>query len=124
MALQVETAKIDPDVAVVRVSGNMTFEATGALRPVIRALLDQGMKKLILDLSGVEEIDRVGGVALIRCFFEAREAEAGFCVAGSSPRVMALFKSTQVDTLIPFFPTTAAARKYLTDPPRAGVGSA
>lgn len=53
MALQLETAKISPDLTVVRVSGHMTFEGTDAVPSLIVTLLDRGVRKLILDLDGV-----------------------------------------------------------------------
>ena len=124
MALQMDTAKIDPDITVVRVSGSMTFEETDALLVFIRGLLDQGAKKLILDLSGVQQIDRVGGVSLVRCFFAARDAEAALCVACASQSVTQLFQTTHVNTLIPFFPTVAAACEHFSNPPRAGAKKA
>jgi anti-anti-sigma factor len=113
MTLQAETDKISPDIAVVRFSGKMTFEETGAFASPIRALLGQGAKKIILDLSGVERIDSVGGIALVRCFFAARDADAGLCVACASRSVKRLFQTAAVDTLIPFFSSTAAASQHL-----------
>jgi anti-anti-sigma factor len=125
MALQVETARIDPDIEVVRVSGKLVFDGADALLSSIRVVLDQSTtKKLILDLTGVDEIDSVGGSCLISCFFLAREAEARLCVAGASISVMRLFKTTQKDTLIPFFPTVAAACDYLSNTPGAGAETA
>jgi anti-sigma B factor antagonist len=116
MGLQVETARIEPDITVVRISGNLTFEATDAVPSLIVALLDRGVKKLILDLNKVDQIDSVGGVSLVRCFFAAREREAGVCVACPGPSVTQLFTTTQIDSLIPFFPTMALARKHLMVP--------
>jgi anti-anti-sigma factor len=119
MALQVTTAHIEPDIAVMRISGNMTFEETGSLASPIRALLDHGVKKLVLDLSGVEQIDSLGGVSVIRSYFEAREANAALCVAGCIPSVMRLFQATHADTSIPFFPTMALAHDHFTVAPKA-----
>lgn len=111
MSLLLENTGIDTDIKVVRVSGNMTFEETDAFASLIRVLLNQGAKRIILDLSAVEQIDSLGGVSIIRCFFAAREAAAELYVAGAGPRVTQLFKTTQVDTLIPFFPTMSAAQE-------------
>ena len=76
MGLQLETARIEPDITVVRISGNLTFEQTDAVPSLIAALLDRGVKKIILDLNDVQQIDSAGGVSLVRCFFVAREADA------------------------------------------------
>jgi len=120
MSLQVETARIDPGITVVVVSGNMTFQESDAVPSTVVALLERGVKRLILDLNDVTQIDGIGGVSLVRCFFAAREAQADVCVATASCCVTQLFKSTQVDTLIPFLPTMAAAREYFTVPKQKG----
>ena len=124
MALQLETDKITPDITVVRVSGSMTFEEADTVLSLIVALLDRGVKKLIMDLSGVAHIDRVGGISLVRCFFAAREAKVDLCMAGASPCVTRLFQPTHVDSLIPFFATIAAAREHFSNAPRAGAKTA
>ena len=117
MALQLETAGIEPGITVVRVSGRLTFEETGALPFLVRVLLDVGEKKLILDLSGVERIDSLGGTSLIRCFFAAKEAGADLCVSGAPSAAMELFKTGHVDALISFLPNIAAACEHLSAKP-------
>lgn len=124
MGLQADTRKIDPAVTVVQLSGNLTFEDTSILTSLIQVLLDRGEKKLVLELSGIKQIDSLGGASLIHCYFVAREAAAGLCVASASPTVEQLFKTTQVDTLIPFFPTVTAASEHFTGTPKAGEGTA
>jgi anti-anti-sigma factor len=114
MGLQVETARIDPGITVVLVSGNMTYEESDAVPSMVLALLKRGVKRLILDLNDVKRIDGIGGVSLVRCFFAAREAKADVCVACASCCVTQLFKSTPVDALIPFLPTMVAAREHFT----------
>jgi hypothetical protein len=72
----------------------------------------------------VQQIDNIGGVALVRCFFLAREAEAALCVASSSPAVMQLFTTTLVNGVIPFFPTIPAAYEHFSKNPSAGTEKA
>ena len=73
MDLQIDVSKIEGDITVVRVSGQMTFKEANALESSIHALLDQGEPKIIVDLIGVEQLDNVGGLSLVRSFFAARE---------------------------------------------------
>lgn len=124
MALQLKTAKIDLDITVVQVSGKMTFEASDAVPTLIAALLDSGTKKLILELSGVDQIDSIGAVALVRCFFAAREAEAAVCLAGAGQSITQLFTTTLVNGVIPFFPTIPAAYEHFSNKPRCGTETA
>ena len=95
-------------------SGNMTKgPEPNSLGSLVRDRVERGDKKSIFDLSGVEPIGSVGGLALIRCFFAAREANAGICLAGASHAVERLFRATHLDTLVvPFFSNTAAASEH------------
>lgn len=114
MSLRVEASKIEPDIVVVYLSGSMTMgPETDSLESLVRDRVERGDKKIIFELSGVERIDSVGGMVLIRCFFAARESDAALCLAGASHAVERLFRATHVDTLIPFFSTTAAASAHL-----------
>lgn len=124
MELQAHTRKIDPDVTVVHLAGKLTFVEADALNSLIRVLLDRGEKRLILELSRVREIDSLGGTTLIHCFFEARGLAGGLCVAGASPAVTRMFQRTEVDTLIPFFPTVTAACEHFGHLRKSGAETA
>ena len=54
-------------------------------------------------------VDSVGGVTLVRCYFAAREAGGDLRLACPSPHVQRLFKSIQVERVIPLYSTVAAA---------------
>lgn len=114
MGLQGDAREIASEMTLLELSGNLTFEEADTFRSMIRVLLERGVKKLILEMSGVLEIDSLGGTSLVRSFFCAREANACLCVARASPPVERLFKSARVDTLIPFFSTIEAASEHLT----------
>jgi len=44
MALQLATSQIEPDIAVVRISGNLTFEPTDALLSLLRFSWNKGKR--------------------------------------------------------------------------------
>jgi len=115
MNLRVETSKVEPDIVVVHFSGSLTIgHETDALEPHVRNLIGRGDKKIIFELSGVERIDSVGGVTLVRCYFAAREAGGDLRLACPSPHVQRLFKSIQVERVIPLYSTVAAACEEFT----------
>jgi anti-anti-sigma factor len=87
---------------------------TDALESHIRNLMGRGGKKLIFELSGVEQIDSIGGVALVRCFFAAREAGGRLRFAGASLSVERLFKSIQLESVISLYPNVDAACENFT----------
>ena len=110
MSLQIQTTRVEPDIVVVHLSGRMTTRVDNrVVEPVVSDLLNQNQRKFIFDLTGVEEIDSTGANILIHCFMAAQEAGAGLRVAGASAKVARLFKVTRLDTVLPVYPTVAAA---------------
>jgi anti-anti-sigma factor len=119
VSLQAETTKVEPDIVVVHLSGIMTLGEIEELESFVHDLLDRGEKKLIFDLSGIRRIDSVGGMTMVRCFFAAKEAGGELRFASAGANVIRLFKSTHLDTLLPFDPTVAAACEHFTVGPKA-----
>jgi anti-anti-sigma factor len=75
----------------------------------INELLCQNEKKLILDLSGIEHMDSSGMQVILDSSTAVREAGGELRVAGASVKIARLFRLTQVDTVVPFYPTIAEA---------------
>ena len=119
MSLQVQTTRVEPNIVVVHVSGSLTSGPEGRLivEPLVNDLLNQGEKKLVLDLTGVEEIDSTGEAVIIHCFLVARKIGAGLRLAGASVKVARLFMITRLDTVLPIYPTVAAACEGFTVTP-------
>jgi anti-anti-sigma factor len=102
----------------VRLSGSITSRSENIVEPLVNnLLLDQNEKKLIFDLTGVEDIDSLGANIIIQCFLAARKAGAGLRVGGASTKVARLFKITRLDAVIPCYPTVAAACEGFTVAP-------
>jgi anti-anti-sigma regulatory factor len=80
VSLQFETARIEPDITVVRLVSSLIAGPEGhALEQLVRDLIGRGEQKLILDMCGVEKISDVGAQFLIQCFFTVRQSEGGMC---------------------------------------------
>jgi len=115
MSLRVEPSRVEPDIVVFHLYGNLIFgPEADALETNVRDLVNHGDKRIIFELSGVERIDSVGGMELVRCFLVAREAGGGLRVACPSRCVQRLFKNVQLESLIPLFPNVAAACENFT----------
>ena len=121
MSLQAETSKFEPDIVVVHLSGSMTLEETEELTSLVGDLLVRGKKKLIFDLSGIRQIDSVGGVTIVRCFFAAKEVGSELRFASAGANVIRLFKNTRLDTVLPFDPTVVAACEYFAGDSTTGL---
>jgi anti-sigma B factor antagonist len=106
MSLRLETTRFAPDIVVVWLFGSLITGSEGhALELLVDDLVERRAKKLILELSGVEEIDSTGIQYLIQCFFTMRRAEGELRLASASPKVARLFSTTG----LPSYPTVHAA---------------
>ena len=119
MSLQLQTTRVEPDIVVVHLSGSITLKSENIAEPLVTDLLNQNEKKLIFDLTGIEEIDSTGLKIIIQCFLAAQRAGGGLRVAGPSARAARLFQITRLDTVLPRYPTVAAACEGFTVIPKA-----
>lgn len=110
MSLQASSTRVEPDIVIVHLSGNIVVWPDHDVGlTLINDLISQGERKLILDLSGVENIDSSGMQVILESYSAARHAGGELRVAGASVRVARLFQITQLNSVIPFYPTVAEA---------------
>ena len=117
MRLEFRTSRIEPGIAVVHLSGTIMLWPEGRI-DVINNLLQQGERKLILDLSGVEHMDSSGAELMFECFNTVKKAGGELRFACPKARVARLFQITRLDTILPFFATIAAACESFTVRPK------
>ncbi len=101
---------VEPDIVVLELTGKVTLgRESQRLEGLVKELLQQNVRKLVFDLSAVDYIDSAGMGVVAYCFGAMKEAGGEFRVAGAAGKVQNLFKITRLDTILPFFPTVAAA---------------
>lgn len=110
MVLSLTVRKREPDISVVEVSGRITIgRESGQLDAAVIQALDEGVRKLIVDLTHVTFIDSTGIGIVAYCFGKASKAGAQLHVAGASGKVMEVFQITHIDQVIRFFPDIESA---------------
>jgi len=110
MSVKIQSAKIEPDIIVVQLMGNITVGSEGhLLEPFLKDVLQQGTRKVIFDLSGVEHLDSSGVELIFACSSAVRAAGGQLRLAGASKRVGRLFAITRLDSVLAFYPTVEAA---------------
>ena len=112
MGLHIDTSRVEPGIVVVLLQGSITSWLEVRLDDLfVDDLLRQGERKLIVDLTGIDQMDSSGMHLMYACFSRAREAGAELRFAGASARISRLFKITQLDAVLPFYATVAAAKE-------------
>lgn len=99
------------DVTVVAVKGDITIGASGEglLKDKIHSLIQQGRKKLVLDLSGVPYMDSAGLGRLVQSHVTVTNAGGSLKLVGLTTRLNDLLVVTRLATVFDSYDTEAAA---------------
>ena len=89
-------------------------QETEALEWRLRGLLRQNEKRLVFDLTDVDDVDADAAVFLVRCYFIARGSGCELRFAGASAHVLRPFRATMLDSLLSFDSTVTAAVEHYT----------
>jgi anti-sigma B factor antagonist len=110
MTLSLTTRKHGANIVVVELAGRITLgRESGQIEARMMKLLDEGARKIVIDLSKVDYIDSTGIGKIAYCFGRITQSGAQARVAGARGLVMDLFKITRLDSAIKFFPDAKSA---------------
>jgi anti-sigma B factor antagonist len=110
MILDAEIDRVDPATAVVRLAGRMTLGSR--LREVeskISDLADDGVRRLIVDLSHIEFADSAGLGLIMFLYGKMKTAGGQLRLVTPGPRLLELFKMTHTDSILTIDPDMASA---------------
>ena len=97
---------IEPDITVVELSGRIALgKESNEIEPVVARLLAEGVRKLIMDISGVSYIDSAGMGQIAYTAGKVQQAGGKCFVAGAKGLVLDVFRITRIDTVVPFVTT-------------------
>src|SRR5579871_6733481 len=93
MVLSLTVEKREPDTTVLEISGRITIgRESGQIDDAVIRALDEGVRKMIVDLTHVTFIDSTGIGIIAYCFGKASKAGAQLHVAGANGKVMEVFR--------------------------------
>ena len=103
--------QVNGDVTVVKVSGDITLNKGGdvILKDKINSLLQQGRKKLLLDLGGVAYVDSAGLGQLVQVKVTAGRNAAELKLLNITKRLKDLLVVTRLSTVFDTFENEAEA---------------
>jgi anti-sigma B factor antagonist len=96
-------------VALIDVSGHLTFFEVGALRESIQSLLKAQRKNIILNLSGLVYLDSSGVGELARIYVAVVKHGGAMKVIGLTPKVEEVLKITHLSQVFQEFPDEQSA---------------
>jgi anti-sigma B factor antagonist len=112
MTLSLTTRRHGADIIVVELAGRITLgRDSGQIEAKMVKLLDEGTRKIVIDLSKVDYIDSTGIGKIAYCFGRITQSGAQ------------AFRITRLDTAIKFFPdaNSACADLATAQAPRASA---
>ncbi len=119
MAIEVVRQTLPTDVTVLDIRGRVTLGIdTRQLEITVGELEREGIKRLVLDLSGVDYMDSAGLGILTRCFIMMQNSGGAFHLAGANAKILQLLKITRLEQMIPSFATVAEACEGFRSKPR------
>jgi len=98
-------------VALVEVSGNLTFFEVGALRDSIKSLVIKQRKNILLNLSGLHYLDSSGIGELARIYVAVVKQGGTMKVIGLTPKVDEVLKITHLSRVLQEFPDEQSAMR-------------
>jgi len=102
--------KMQNDVAIVNVKGMlMGDETTDLFRSTVKQLVEDGIRKIILDFSKLSWINSHGVGALMACYASVSTAEGRIGLTGIKPKVNQIMTITKVHRLFDQYPTVKHA---------------
>jgi anti-sigma B factor antagonist len=101
MLLATEVFHFEPDITGISCSGRFTLGTRlSETEAVVQTLLDQGVRKLVLDLTHVDFVDSAGLGIIMRMFGEIADRGGQFRIAGPRDQVRRLFDITHTSAIL------------------------
>ena len=110
MILEAALERVDPITAVFRLTGRMTLGMRlREIESTISDVAENGVERLILDLSGIEFIDSAGLGALMILYGNMKVRGGQLRLVAPGPKIREVLKLTHTDAILPVDPTLEAS---------------
>lgn len=110
MILDVTTRHIEPDITVLELIGRLTLgNRLTEVERSIKETIQNGCRKLVLDLSRLDFLDSSGVGMLVMCAAAMNQAGGQIRVAGANDRVTQVFVITNLGKVLPIMADADAA---------------
>lgn len=104
------TKRMEGDVAVISLAGKlMGGPDAESVRQIVRETLDEGVRKILVDISGVSWVNSTGLGILIAGYVTASNAGAKLKLTGVSARIKQIFMVTKLHTVFETYETPEEA---------------
>jgi anti-sigma B factor antagonist len=122
MILATEVFQFEPDITGVSCSGRFTLGTRlSETEALMHSLIENGTRKLVLDLTHVDFVDSAGLGIIMRVFGEIGQRGGQFRIAGAHQQVQRLFEITHTAAILSVDPDLVTSVKKLQNAQAASV---
>ena len=113
--LRMSRKNVDPDIVILELAGRLNEEQDRReIASHVNGLLRESRRKLVLDLSRMDQLDSMGVGTIVMCSAKLRKSAGEMRIAGAHGVVEELLKLTRVDQTCGFYTSaTAAAQGFI-----------
>jgi len=118
MILETEVFKFEPDITAISCTGRFTLgNRLRELEGLVNSLLEEGVRKLVLDLTHVEFVDSAGLGVIMHISGETEQKGGRLRIAGGNEQAHRLFEITHTGTILAIDPDLVTSVRKLQDNP-------
>ena len=102
MLTETKTRRVEPDITVIEIIGRLTLgNMMLTVENGIRRAIDEGSRKLVIDLAGLNSLDSSGIGMLVSCAGHMRQAGGQMRLAGAKGTVSKVFEMVHMGKIVP-----------------------
>ena len=110
MITETSTRVVEPDITVVSIAGRLSLGNTlGSLEASIKRLAEEGSRRVVIDLTGLNFIDSAGIGMLIGCTGQMEQCGGRFRIAGAHGTVARAFDIVHMNRIAALDPDVESA---------------
>jgi len=110
MPLTIEIKHLEPDIALLEMSGRITMgNDCRHVEWTAEKLVSERRTKVVFDLTNISFVDSTGIGIIVMVAGKMKEAGGKLRLAGANKHVEQTLKMTSVDRIVPLHPTAVAA---------------
>jgi len=111
---ETKTRQIEPDITVVEISGRLNLgNVLQTLEASIRRMIDEGARKLIIDVSTLTYIDSAGIGVLVGCRGRIAQRDGHLRIVGAQGPVARTFELVHMNLIAPLDADVESACRHL-----------
>lgn len=108
-SLEITDVERGPGTFVISLRGQFDFAHAAAARTAISRHVEEGARRVVVNLDGVEYVDSAGLGVLVGMLARARENGGDLCVVCQAPRIRRVFDITKLSQILSIHGTEAEA---------------